>query len=98
MKYRISYETYRVDFDVHLLGGKKGVKLLVGEGFVSGQMGAAKRVLGPEGETSWVPCSPVTLILSGGPTKRRTSCHSPRSFDVPLQSSHHFRVVACFGS
>ena len=75
-------------------GGKKrlksqrGIDMLVGEGLVIGHMGAARRVLGREGGTCWVPCSPVTLILSGGLTKRRTSCHSRRSFDVLLQSSH----------
>ena len=62
--------------------------MFVEEGLVRGHMGAAKRVLGREGGTCWVPCSPVALILSGGPTKRRTSCHSPHSFDVLLQSSH----------
>ena len=79
---------------VLLLGGRKttaeeskGMDMLVGEGLVSGHMGAARRVLVREGGTCGVPCSPVTLILSGGPTKRRTSCHSRRSFDVLLQSS-----------
>ena len=85
-----------VDIDFQLLGGwnakkrlmsQRGIDMLIGEGLVSGHMGAARRVLGQEGGTCWVPCSPVTLILSGGLTKRRTSCHSHRSFDV-LQSSH----------
>lgn len=39
------------------------------------------------GGTCGVPCSPVTLILSGERTKRRTSCHSRRSFDVLLRHS-----------
>lgn len=60
--------------------------MVVGEGLVSSHMGAARRVLEQEGGTCWVPCSPVTLILSGGLTKRRTSCHSRRSFDVLIQS------------
>ena len=40
------------------------------------------------GRYLWGPMFSVTVILSGGLTKRRTSCHSRRSFDVPLQSSH----------
>lgn len=79
-----------MDADVQVLGGQKkgGINMLVGEGLVRGHMGAARRVLGREGGTCGVPCSPVTLILSGGLTKRRTSCHSRRSFDVLFQSSH----------
>lgn len=59
-------------------------------------MEAAGRVLGPKKGTGGVPCSPVTLILSGGRAKRRTSCHSHHSsFSI---HTHHFRgVEACFG-
>lgn len=50
-------------------------------------MEAAGRVLGPKRGTGGVPCS-VTLILSGGRAKRRTSCHSHHSLDVLLQRAH----------
>lgn len=65
---------------------QNGIDMLVGEGLVSGHMEAARRVLLREGGTCGVPCTPATLILSGGLTKRRTSCHSRRSFDVLLHT------------
>lgn len=87
-------EINAADTNLHLLGsnkglkGQKGINMVVGEGLVNGHMGAAGRVLRREGGTCGVPCSPVTLILSGDLTKRRTSCHSHRSFDVLLRNSH----------
>lgn len=83
-------------FKKAVLKSQQGIDRVVGEGLVNGHMGAAgEGVLGRERGTCGVPCSPVTLILSGDPTMRRTSCHSHRSFDVLLQNSHthHFRGV-----
>lgn len=53
---------------------------MVGEGLVNDHMGAE----GWEGGTCEAH---VLLILSGALTKRRTSCHSPRSFDIPTSES-----------
>lgn len=63
--------------------------MMAGEGLVNDHMGAA----GWEGGTCGVPCSPATLILSGDLTKRRTSCHSPRSFDVLTTSESRLVFV-----
>ncbi|KAG7262825.1 hypothetical protein CRUP_018549 [Coryphaenoides rupestris] len=58
-------------------------------------MGATEEALAEEGGTCrgwewWEGSRPLaTLILSGGPAKRRTSCPSQASFDIPPPPYHY---------
>lgn len=74
---------------INIQKSHKGLGMMAGAGLVNDHMGAA----GWEGGTCGVPCSPATLILSGDLTKRRTSCHSRRSFDVPTTSESRLVFV-----
>lgn len=92
---KLLMEINAADTKVHFLGSNtyreesQGNDMMVGEGLVNDHMGAAGR----EGGTCGVPCSPATLILSGDLSKRRTSCHSPHSFDVLTTSESRLVFV-----